>query len=116
MVTMLEPQLSHLIPIVDTRTHCVVAWRCRITMMQHDQTAFDVVEQPLEAQIMNECGDQLTVLAPTKALSSWTEAEARDFLLQSPRVRACVARLQQILDIRCYRRPIEDFTFAPRGD
>lgn len=116
MVTMSEPQLSHLIPIVDTRTNCVVAWRCRITMMQHDQTAFDVVEQPLEAQIMDERGPQLTVLAPIKAVSAWTEAEARELLAQASRVQVCAARLRQILDIRCYRRPIEDFTFAPRGD
>ena len=108
-----EPQLSHLIPIIDTRTHCVVAWRCRVTMIQEGQAAFDIVEQPLEVQTIGDRGPQVTVLAPCKALSSWMEADARELLAQAPRVQACVARLHQILDIRCYRRPIEDFTFAP---
>lgn len=110
---MSEPQLSQLIPIVDIRTGMVEAWRCRITMTQDDQTAFDIVEQPIEVQVVDEAGPpKLKVLAPRLLVSAWTEAHARDFLLQSPRVRACAARLQQILDIRCYRRPIEGFTFT----
>lgn len=110
---MTEPQLSHLVPIVDTRTGMVEAWRCRVTMTQGGQTAFDIVEQPIEIQMPNEPGPpRIVVLADRKPVAAWTEAGAREFLAQAPRVRACLARLQQILDIRCYRRPIENFTFA----
>lgn len=113
---MTEPQLSHFVPIVDTRTGIVEAWRCRITMTQGEQTAFDLVEQPIEVVVTDGPGrPRLVVLADRKLVTAWTEADARAFLAQAPRVQACVARLRQILDIRCYRRPIEDFTFAPRG-